>query len=95
MAQLRADHGPHRAPATWRKLADRSPTRDYWGVDLAALAEVATTSNCNDFVDSARIGFRSTTSAQVVAEEPVSGRTQHCSSRTLTVGVAGAESAVR
>jgi hypothetical protein len=72
--------------ATWRKLADRSSTRDYWGVDLAALAEVATTSNCNDFVDSARIGFRSTTSAQVVAEEPASGRTQHCSSRTLTVG---------
>jgi hypothetical protein len=72
--------------ATWRKLEDRSATRDYWGVDLAALAEVVTTSNCNDFVDGARIGFRSSTPALVVAEEPVSGGTQHCSSRTLSVG---------
>jgi hypothetical protein len=72
--------------ATWRKLEDRSGTRDYWGVDLAALAEVATTSNCNDFVDSARIGFRSSAAVQVVGEEPASGRTQHCSSRTLSVG---------
>jgi hypothetical protein len=72
--------------ATWRKLDDRSSSRDYWGVDLAALAEVVTTSNCNDFVDSARIGFRSAVSSKVVGEEPGSGRTQHCSSRTLTVG---------
>ena len=72
--------------ATWRKLDDRSTTRDYWGVDLAAVSEVVTTSDCNDFVDTARIGFRSSASGQVVGEEPGSGRTQHCSSRTVSVG---------
>jgi len=72
--------------ATWRKLDDRSATRDYWGVDLAAVAEVTATSGCNDFVDTARIGFRSSAAGQVVGEEPGSGRTQHCSSRTVSIG---------
>ena len=66
---------------------DHSPGRDYWGIDLAAVAEVTGTSRCNDYVDSARIGFRSTTpGATVVAEDPVSGRTQACATRRVTVG---------
>jgi hypothetical protein len=73
--------------ASWLPLTDRSTSRDYWGVDLAAVAEVTGRSVCNDFVDTARIGFRSTTpGAVVVAEDPVSGRTQACASRRITVG---------
>ena len=73
--------------ASWRKLADLSSTRDYWGLDLAAVAEVTEGSGCNDFVDDARIGFRSTSpGAVVVAEEPITGRTQRCSTRTVSVG---------
>lgn len=73
--------------ASWRKLADRSAARDYWGIDLAALAEVTEKSSCNDFVDDARIGFRSATpGALVVAEDPASGRTQQCATRTVSIG---------
>ena len=73
--------------ASWLPLADHSASRDFWGVDLAAVAEVTGTSGCNDYVDGARIGFRSTTpGAAVVAEDPVSGRTQACSTRRVTVG---------
>ena len=73
--------------ASWLPLVDRSTSRDYWGVDLAAVAEVTGTSRCNDYVDGARIGFRSTTpGAAVVAEDPVSGRTQACATRRVTVG---------
>ena len=73
--------------ASWLPLVDHSTSRDFWGVDLAAVAEVTGTSRCNDYVDGARIGFRSTTpGAAVVAEDPVSGRTQACSTRRVTVG---------
>ena len=73
--------------ASWLPLVDRSTSRDYWGVDLAAVAEVTGTSRCNDYLDGARIGFRSTTpGAAVVAEDPVSGRTQACATRRVTVG---------
>ena len=73
--------------ASWLPLADHSTSRDFWGVDLAAVAEVTGTSRCNDYLDGARIGFRSTTpGAAVVAEDPVSGRTQACSTRRVTVG---------
>ena len=73
--------------ASWLPLADHSTSRDYWGVDLAAVAEVTGTSRCNDYLDGARIGFRSTTpGATVVAEDPVSGRTQACATRRVTVG---------
>ena len=51
------------------------------------MAEVTGTSRCNDYLDGARIGFRSTTpGAAVVAEDPVSGRTQACATRRVTVG---------
>jgi hypothetical protein len=73
--------------ASWLPLVDHSTSRDFWGVDLAAVAEVTGTSRCNDYLDGARIGFRSTTpGAAVVAEDPVSGRTQACSTRRVTVG---------
>ena len=73
--------------ASWLPLVDHSTSRDFWGVDLAAVAEVTGTSRCNDFLDGARIGFRSTTpGAAVVAEDPVSGRTQACATRRVTVG---------
>jgi hypothetical protein len=73
--------------ASWLPLVDHSTSRDYWGVDLAAVAEVTGTSRCNDFLDGARIGFRSTTpGAAVVAEDPVAGRTQACATRRVTVG---------
>ena len=73
--------------ASWLPLVDRSTSHDYWGVDLAAVAEVTGTSRCNDYLDGARIGFRSTTTgAAVVAEDPVSGRTQACATRRVTVG---------
>ncbi len=73
--------------ASWLPLVDHSTSRDYWGLDLAAVAEVTGTSHCNDYVDGARIGFRSSTpGAIVVAEDPVSGRTQACSTRRVTVG---------
>jgi hypothetical protein len=42
--------------ASWLPLVDHSTSRDYWGLDLAAVAEVTGTSHCNDYVDGARIG---------------------------------------